>query len=54
MRYGTALFVLLSAAWGGSFVAAHAALACTPPVPVATLLLTSSLSLLGVSPADPF
>lgn len=38
MRYGTALFVLLSAAWGGSFVPARAALACIPPVPLATLL----------------
>ena len=38
MRYGTAaLFVLLAAAWGFSFVAARAALPDIPPVPLAAL-----------------
>ena len=38
MRYGTAaLFVLLAAVWGFSFVAARAALPYIPPVPLAAL-----------------
>ena len=38
MRYGTAaLFVLLAAVWGFSFVAARAALPYVPPVPLAAL-----------------
>jgi drug/metabolite transporter (DMT)-like permease len=38
MRYGTAaLFVLLSAVWGLSFVAARAALPYIPPLPLAAL-----------------
>ena len=38
MGYGTAaLFVLLAAVWGFSFVAARAALPYIPPVPLAAL-----------------
>ena len=38
MRYGTAaLFILLAAVWGFSFVAARAALPYIPPVPLAAL-----------------